>query len=69
MNNSQFLEIIKKLLKTDTDLWFLVESPENDLKTLVAFIRVRLYQFGNNVKIILKNSVTDVTSNAQVYCL
>jgi hypothetical protein len=69
MNNSQFLEIIKKLLKTDTDLWFLVESPENDLKTLVACIRVRLYQFGNHVKIILKNSVTDATSNAQVYYL
>jgi elongation factor P--beta-lysine ligase len=37
---------IKKLLKTDTDLWFLLESPENDLKNLVACIRGRLYQLG-----------------------
>jgi len=46
MNNSEFLEIIKKSLKTDTDLGFLLESPENDLKTLVACIRGRLYQLG-----------------------
>jgi hypothetical protein len=32
MNNSDFLEIIKKLLKTGSDLGFLPESPENDLK-------------------------------------
>lgn len=28
MNNSEFLEIIKKLLKRDTNLWFLLESPK-----------------------------------------
>jgi len=46
MNNSEFLEIIKKLLKRDTNLWFLLESPENDLKTLVACARERLDQLG-----------------------
>ena len=44
MNNATLLEIIKKLLKTDADLDFLLELPENKLKTLVACIRERLDQ-------------------------
>jgi len=46
MNNAALLEIIKKLLKTDTDLSFLLTLPENDLKTLVGCIRDRLDQLG-----------------------
>jgi hypothetical protein len=44
MNSSMLLEIIKKLLKTDADLNFLLNIPESDLKTLVACIRERLDQ-------------------------
>jgi hypothetical protein len=40
--NSDFLEIIKKLLKKGPYLRFLPESSENDLKTMVACIRVRI---------------------------
>jgi hypothetical protein len=39
MNNSELLEIIKKLLKTDAELSFLLELSEKDLKTRVACIR------------------------------
>ena len=48
MKNKELLEIIKKLLKTSADLDFLLELPEADLKTLVACIRERLDQLGNN---------------------
>jgi hypothetical protein len=46
MNNTELLEIIKKLLKTDTDLDFLLNLPENDLKTLVGCIRERFDLLG-----------------------
>jgi hypothetical protein len=48
MNNLELLGIIKKLLKTDADLEFLLNLPENDLKTLVGCIRTRLDELGNN---------------------
>ncbi len=46
MDNDALLEIIKKLLKADTDLSFLLKLPEDDLKTLVGCIRERLGQLG-----------------------
>jgi len=46
MDNAALLEIIKKLLKTDTDLSFLLTLPEKDLKTLVGCIRERFDQLG-----------------------
>lgn len=46
MNNIELLEIIKKLLKTDANLDFLLELPENDLKTLVGCIRERVDAMG-----------------------
>ena len=46
MDNAVLLEIIKKLLKTDTDISFLLTLPEKDLKTLVGCIRERFDQLG-----------------------
>ena len=46
MDNGTLLEIIKKLLKTNTDLSFLLTLPEKDLKTLVGCIRERFDQSG-----------------------
>lgn len=40
-DKTELLEIIKKLLKTDVDLDFLLNVPESDLKTLVVCIRER----------------------------
>ena len=48
MNKAELLEIIKKLLKTDVDLDFLLNLPESDLETLVVCIRERCDQLGNN---------------------
>ena len=42
MGKMELLEIIKKLLKTDVDLDFLLNLPESDLETLVMCIRERL---------------------------
>ena len=42
----ELLEIIKKLLKTDVDLDFLLNLPESDLETLVVCIRERCDQLG-----------------------
>ena len=39
MNKTELLEIIKKLLKTETNLDFLLNLPESDLETLVVCIR------------------------------
>jgi hypothetical protein len=39
MKSEELLEIIKKLLKKDADLDFLLDLPESDLETLVACIR------------------------------
>jgi len=44
MNKTELLEIIKKLLKTDVDLEFLLNLPESDLETLVVCIRERCDQ-------------------------
>jgi len=41
MEKTELLEIIKKLLKTDADLDFLLNLPESDLATLVVCIRDR----------------------------
>ncbi len=46
MNNTELLEIIKKLLKMDADLDFLLNAPENDPKTQVASRRERFNQLG-----------------------
>jgi hypothetical protein len=46
MNKTELLEIIKKLLKTDVDLDFLLNLPEIDLETLVVCIRERCDQLG-----------------------
>lgn len=50
MDNGALLEIIKKLLKTNTDLSFLLTLPEKDLKTLVGCIRDRLDQLSKQTK-------------------
>jgi hypothetical protein len=42
MENAELLQIIKKLLKTDENLDFLLVLQENDLKTMVACIRERI---------------------------
>jgi len=39
MNKTELLEIIKKLLKTENNLDFLLNLPESDLETLVVCIR------------------------------
>jgi hypothetical protein len=39
MNKTELPEIIKKLLKTETNLDFLLNLPESDLETLVVYIR------------------------------
>ena len=44
MEKTELLEIIKKLLKTDVDLDFLLNLPESDLETLVVCIRERFDQ-------------------------
>jgi hypothetical protein len=45
MDKTELLEIIKKLLKTDADLDFLLNLPESDLETLVVCIRERFDQW------------------------
>ena len=42
MGKTELLEIIKKLLKTETDLDFLLNLPESDLETLIVCIRERV---------------------------
>ena len=46
MKKTELLEIIKKLLKTEADLDFLMNLPENDFETLVVCIRGRFDQLG-----------------------
>jgi len=46
MDKTELLEIIKKLLKTDVDLEFLLKLQESDLETLVVCIRDRCEQLG-----------------------
>ena len=49
METTELLEIIKKLLKTDADLDFLLELSDNDLETLVVCIRERCDQLGKQI--------------------
>ena len=44
MDKTELLEIIKKLLKTDVDLDFLLNLSESDLETLVVCIGERFDQ-------------------------
>ncbi len=44
MTKEELLEIIKKLLKTDTDLGFLMQLNGDELRTLIACIRERVDQ-------------------------
>ena len=44
MDKTELLEIIKKILKTDVDLDFLLDFPESDLETLVVCIGERFDQ-------------------------
>ena len=46
MDKTELLEIIKKLLKTDVDVDFLLNLSESDLETLVVCIRDRFDQLG-----------------------
>jgi len=46
MGKTELLEIIKKLLNTETNLEFLLKLPESDLETLVVCIRERCDQLG-----------------------
>ena len=50
MDKGALLEIIKKLLKTNTDISFLLTLPEKDLKTLVGCIRDRLDQLNKQTQ-------------------
>lgn len=50
MDSAALLEIIRELLKTDTDLSFLLMLPEDGLKTLVSCIRDRLDQRGKQMQ-------------------
>ena len=43
-DKKELIEIIKKLLKTEADLDFLLNLPESDLETLVVCIRERCDQ-------------------------
>lgn len=42
MTKQKLIEILQKLLKTDTDLNFLVQLLDEDLETLVACVRSSL---------------------------
>ena len=42
MNKEELIKILKGLLKTETDLDFLLELKKEDLKRLVAVVRGRL---------------------------
>ena len=46
MTKEQLIEIIKKLLETDSDLNFLSKLSNFELETLVAAVRNRVEKFG-----------------------
>ncbi|MDD2297028.1 MAG: DUF3944 domain-containing protein [Sphaerochaetaceae bacterium] len=50
IDKAALLEIIKKLLKADTDLSFLLKLREDDLKTLVGCVSERLDQLGKQTQ-------------------
>ena len=45
-DKTELLEIIKKLLKTEADLDFLLKLSESDLEALIVCIRERFDQVG-----------------------
>jgi len=49
MEKTELLEIIKKILKTDADLDFLLNLPESDLETLLVCMRERCDQLGKQI--------------------
>ena len=49
MGKHKLIEIIQRILKADVDLYFLSQLKEAELETLVACIRDRIEQVGNNV--------------------
>ena len=49
IGKQKLIEIIQRVLKTDVDLDFLSQFKEDELETLVACIRDRIEQVGNNV--------------------
>lgn len=49
MTKPQLLDILKKLLKTDSDLDFLYKLTKLELETLVAVVRARVEDFGGSV--------------------
>ena len=46
MTKERFIEIINKLLETDSDLDFLTKLSKSELETLVAAVRNRVEKFG-----------------------
>ena len=44
MTKQKLLEILQKLLETDTDMSFLMQLEDDDLQTLVACVRSRVDQ-------------------------
>ena len=42
MTKEELIEILKRVLKTDTDIDFLLKLDESELETLVAVIRDRI---------------------------
>ena len=48
MTKEQLIEIIEKLLKTDTELDFLSKLSRSELKTLVAAVRNRVENYGES---------------------
>ena len=48
MNKEQLIEIIEKLLETESDLDFLSKMTNSELETLVAVVRDRVENFGES---------------------
>ena len=44
MTKEEFIEILRKLLETDSDLDFLRKLEENEIQTLIACVRSRVEQ-------------------------
>jgi hypothetical protein len=48
MTKEQLVETVRKLLRTDQDLDFLLQLKQKDFETLVAVVRDRVDQAGNS---------------------
>ena len=48
MTKEQLIEIVKKLLETDSDLDFLSKLSKSELETLVAAVRNKVENFGDS---------------------